>query len=195
MAADNHWSGRVTITPPLTWQECKVSPGVEDVKLDIREEDGPDGRILTAVAVVPARSSNSWSAHTGQELQFLIDSHPRHEFAGELRCDWAPVYGDEAVLAERWTVDGRTVVHEEGRLTWQRRGGAPDSHDRWRDAFESLHARLLRDLPGDASELPPPDDEYWARQLDELLTFAAQLAHETETGAGTVPADTDKTGD
>lgn len=123
MSADNTWSGRVAITPPLSWQECKVSPGVEDVKLDIHEEDGPDGRILTAVAVVPARPENSWSAHTGQELQFLIDSHPRHEFAGHLQVDWAPVYGEEAILAERWTVAGRAVVHETARLAWQREGG------------------------------------------------------------------------
>jgi hypothetical protein len=119
MAADNSWSGRVTITPPLTWQECKVSPNVEDVKLDIHEEDGPDGRILTAVAVVPARRSDSWSAHTRQELQFLIDSHPKHEFDGFLQVDWKPVYGGD-VLAERWTVSGRRVVHEVGRLTWGR---------------------------------------------------------------------------
>lgn len=119
MSADNSWSGRVTITPPLTWAECKVSPGVEDVKLDIHEEDGPDGRILTAVAVVPARASDSWSAGTRQELQFLIDSHPGHEFDGCLRVDWDPVYGEGQVLAERWTVIERTVVHEVGRLAWQ----------------------------------------------------------------------------
>jgi hypothetical protein len=122
MAADNSWTGRVTITPPLTWQECKVSPGVEDVKLDIHEEDGPDGRILTAVAVVPARRSDSWSAHTGQELQFLIDSHPKHKFDGSLQVDWKPVYGEGQALAERWTVDGRTVVHEEARLVWSPAG-------------------------------------------------------------------------
>lgn len=119
MSADNTWSGRVTITPPLTWAECKVSPGMEDVKLDINEEDGQDGRILTAVAVVPARRSDSWSAHTGQELQFLIDSHPGHEFDGYLRLDWEPVYGEGQVLAERWRVVERTVVHEVGRLAWQ----------------------------------------------------------------------------
>ena len=54
------------------------------------------------------------------------------------------------------------------------------SGDRWHDAFDRLHARLLRGLPGDASELPPPEDEYWARQLDEILAFAAQLARDTE---------------
>lgn len=42
----------------------------------------------------------------------------------------------------------------------------------WRAAFESLHARLLRDLPGDGSELPQPDDKFWATQLDELVRFA-----------------------
>ena len=118
MSADNHWSGRVAITPPLTWRECKLTPGVEDVRLDLREEDGPDGKILTAVAVVPARLSDSWSAHTGRELQAVIDAHPGHEFTGSLRVDWAPVYGEGAVLAERWTVAGRGVVHETARLVW-----------------------------------------------------------------------------
>jgi hypothetical protein len=122
MAADNSWTGRVTITPPLTWTECKLSPGVEDVKLDIHEEDGPDGRILTAVAAVPARSSDSWSAHTGQELQFLIDSHPKHEFDGQLQVDWDPRLGGD-VRAERYEVRGRRVVHLQARLQWTE-GGA-----------------------------------------------------------------------
>jgi hypothetical protein len=117
MSADNSWSGRVTITPPLTWAECKLSPGVEDVKLDIHEEDGPLGRILTAVAVTPARGSDSWSAHTGHELQFLIDSHPKHEFAGRLQVDWDAGYGGD-VLAERYEVRGRRVVHLQARLVW-----------------------------------------------------------------------------
>lgn len=117
MSADNSWTGRVTITPPLTWAECKLSPGVEDVKLLIHEEDGPDGRILTAVAVIPARASNSWSAHTGQELQFLIDSHPKHEFTGHLQVDWDAGYGGD-VLAERYEVHGRRVAHLQARLEW-----------------------------------------------------------------------------
>lgn len=123
MGADNAWSGRVTITPPLTWAECKLSPAVEDVKLELHEEDGFLGRVITAVAVVPAHTGNSWSAHTGGDLQAVIDAHPGHELAGSLRVDWAPVYGEEAVLAERWTVDGRAVVHETARLVWQREGG------------------------------------------------------------------------
>lgn len=124
MGADNTWSGRVTITPPLTWAECKRTPAVEDVRLDLHEEDGELGKVITAVAVVPARASNSWSEHTRTDLQTVIDAHPGHEFAGHLRVDWDPVYGDDQVLAERWTVDGRSVEHEEGRLAWQQEGGA-----------------------------------------------------------------------
>lgn len=120
MPADNSWSGRVTITPPLTWAECRLSPGVEDVKLDIHEEDGPDGRILTAVAVVPARSSDSWSAHSGQELQVLIDAHPKHDFDGWLRVDWDPRIGGDP--AERYEVRGRRVVHSVARLVWTEDG-------------------------------------------------------------------------
>lgn len=176
MSADNHWSGRVAITPPLTWRECRLSPAVEDVCLDIHEEDGPDGKILTAVAVLPARPSNQWGGHTGDELRSLINAHPGHEFTGSLRVDWDPVYGDDQVLAERWSVDGRSVVHEEGRLVWA--GEA----DRWRSAFEALHARLLRDLPGDASELPQPDEKFWADNLDRLLTYADELYQQTEGG-------------
>ena len=51
---------------------------------------------------------------------------------------------------------------------------------KWRGAFEALHARLLRDLPGDGSELPPPDDEFWAAQLDGLAAYAGELYRETE---------------
>ena len=65
----------------------------------------------------------------------------------------------------------------------------------WRAAFEQLHARLLRDLPGDASELPPPDDEFWAEQLDNLALFSAELYERANRpGPGPVPAATDKQG-
>lgn len=51
---------------------------------------------------------------------------------------------------------------------------------RWQEAFEALHARILRDLPGDGSELAPPDDAFWAAQLDGLVTYASELYRETE---------------
>lgn len=43
------------------------------------------------------------------------------------------------------------------------------------DALELLLARIHRDLPGDGSELPPPEDEFWARQLDNLVRYADEI--------------------
>lgn len=117
MGADNTWSGRVTITPPLTWQQLRTTIATEDVRIEQHEEDGPLGRIITGVAVVPDRPSQ-WGPHAGRELQALIDQYPDREFAGSLRVDWEPVYGDDRVLAERWTVIERRVVHETARLAW-----------------------------------------------------------------------------
>lgn len=196
MAADNTWSDRVTITPPLTWRECKVSPGVEDIRLEIHEEDGPDGRILTAVAVLPARPSDSWSAHTGQELQFLIDSHPGHEFAGSLRVDWKPVYGEGQNLAERWTVIGRRVVHEVGRLAWS---VADDAEPAAAPHRVRIHAHKPGHIP-DFAPLHPADcdalrygercwfDELVAGERDRLVGWTdwpdAGLYLATATGEG-----------
>lgn len=116
MGADNTWSGRVTITPPLTWAEVKTSPAVADVRLDLHEEDGPDGRIITAVAVVPTRSSNAWGQGTGDDLQAVIDAHPGHEFAGYLQVDWDPALGGDP--AQRFVVRERRVEKIVPRLVW-----------------------------------------------------------------------------
>lgn len=159
MGADNHWSGRVTITPPLSWHKVKLSIATEDVKFDIHEEDRPLGRTLTAVAIVPARESDAWGPHTGQELQALIDAHPRHEFEGSLKVSWDDVYGSD-MLAERWTVQGRTVVHEKARRVWQA-DGAPDPDAALAEARDL--AKALYDLFG-----PMP---FCVDDLDERLSI------------------------
>jgi len=47
-------------------------------------------------------------------------------------------------------------------------------------ALDRLHMRILRDLPGDASEVPQPDDPYWARVLDDLVGFAGDVVRSVE---------------
>lgn len=116
MGADNTWSGRVTITPPLTWAEIKGSPAVADVRLDLHEEDGPNGKIITAVAVVPTRSSNAWGEGTAADLQAVIDAHPGHEFTGYLQVDWDPGLGGDP--AHRYVVRGRRVEKVTPVLVW-----------------------------------------------------------------------------
>lgn len=54
------------------------------------------------------------------------------------------------------------------------------SPDRWADAFEQLHRRITRDLNWEASESAAPDDERWARTLDDLRQFADDLWDKTE---------------
>jgi hypothetical protein len=43
------------------------------------------------------------------------------------------------------------------------------------DALERLHARIHRDFNFDASESAAPDDERWARVMDDLVTFADKV--------------------
>lgn len=44
------------------------------------------------------------------------------------------------------------------------------------NAFEQVRARIHRELNFDASESAPPDDEHWARILDDLVRLTDQLA-------------------
>lgn len=46
---------------------------------------------------------------------------------------------------------------------------------RWHDAVELLHSLILRDLPNDGSEIPQPEDPWWAAQLDRIVTEAAAI--------------------
>jgi len=48
-------------------------------------------------------------------------------------------------------------------------------NERLTNALELLHARILRDLPNDGSELPQPEDPWWATQLDGIVTYAAEV--------------------
>ena len=47
-------------------------------------------------------------------------------------------------------------------------------------AFEHLHARVNRDFNFDAAESACPEDEYWARLMDDLVTFANDLSQALE---------------
>ena len=56
--------------------------------------------------------------------------------------------------------------------------------DVWAEAFERLHNRITRDLNFEASESAAPEDERWARTLDDLRQFADDLWDEAEAAAG-----------
>lgn len=52
--------------------------------------------------------------------------------------------------------------------------------DRWRAAFEALHARVHRDFNFDAGESAPPEGETALRMMDDLVTFADECHPEIE---------------
>lgn len=82
---------------------------------------------------------------------------------------------------EAFDPDEECPVHGDPSKALSMRAALAET-ERWRGAFEALHARILRDLPGDGSELAPPDDAFWAAQLDGLLAYTGELYQQTEGG-------------
>lgn len=68
-----------------------------------------------------------------------------------------------------WHIDAdiREVVADRKRLVEQL---ATAEH-----AIEQLHSLILNSLPNDGSEIPQPDDPWWAAQLDRVVTGAARI--------------------
>jgi hypothetical protein len=103
--------------------------------------------------------------------------------------DGLPV-GAEFADRDGWT----WIKHQSGR--WQPLAGPGSSakrvlelwspititahSTRWANAFEQLHRRITRDLNWEASEFAAPEDERWARTLDDLRQFADDLWDKTE---------------
>lgn len=119
----------------------------------------------------PAMPAPEWTP-TGSDEQLHQILH------GEYACtrDWS-AWGYGTMTEADFTPMGETEIVAD-LLAW--RDAAVGA---WRTAFDALHARLLRDLPGDGSELAQPDDEFWAAQLDGIVEYAGELYRETETEA------------
>jgi hypothetical protein len=102
----------------------------------------------------------------------------------------------EGCTLERVILYGTYTDGRSGYAGTARRTIAPDELRavlreplQWQAAFEALHARVHRDFNFDASESAAPDDEYWARLMDDLVIYADEVHPEIETG--TVPSGTD----
>jgi hypothetical protein len=107
--SDSHFDNEITITPPLTWRECRVTPGTDDAELRIDEriEDGDNGqiRVLTGVAIVAKKFAHGF--HLPNSIQAIIDAHPGHKFTGHIE-EWLEVGYRE--LPRRHVVQDRQVV-------------------------------------------------------------------------------------
>jgi hypothetical protein len=109
MGDNSRFDNEITITPPLTWRECRITPGLENAQLRIDEQiiDGAEGqtRILTAPAIIAGR--HCFGPHLLDEIQAVIDSHPEHQFGGFIEEWLEPGYRE---LPRRYVVRGRKVV-------------------------------------------------------------------------------------
>lgn len=109
MSESSHFDGEITITPPLTWNECRVTPGTDDAEVRSHEEitDGEFGqtRVLTGVAIVAKKFAHGHCLPAS--IQAIIDAHPKHEFSGHIE-EWVEL--GYRILPRRHVVRGRQVV-------------------------------------------------------------------------------------
>jgi hypothetical protein len=118
MSYESHFTGHITITPPLTWAEIKRGPGLQDVRLEldekVTENESGQTRIITAVAVLPLTGGAFNGYDIAEELQALVDAHRAHEFTGEIAA--RPL--DPGGEPWRWIIRDRRVVRQVPRLEW-----------------------------------------------------------------------------
>lgn len=109
MSDSGRFDGDIAITPPLTWTECRTTPGTDDAEVRVHEEtqDGELGqtRVLTGVAIVAKKFASG--PQLAASIQAIIDAHPGHEFSGYIE-EWVEL-GYRA-LPRRYIVQDRQVV-------------------------------------------------------------------------------------
>jgi hypothetical protein len=119
-AYDSHFTGRIDITPPLTWAQIKNSAanGLQDLKLIVGETtaDTPTGqtKTITGDAITPLTSSPYAGIDIHGELQSLLDAFPHHEFTGTIAARPEDPHGDPW----RYIIRNRTVIRQEPQTTW-----------------------------------------------------------------------------
>lgn len=154
MSDSSHYSGAITISPPLTFpqfKDCKNLPGAADATLVVEETWIEEGnfRTVTSTAsrIIPPEESEG-ARRLPEFVQALIDRFPDHEFGGHITVDLDPGYGDPRPC--RLVVQDRKVVEVQARLVWP---GEVDPLVADARAVAGLALDVLRELPCDLDEL------------------------------------------
>lgn len=125
MTYANHYTGGITITPPLKRREISgflSGPHIlTDVELRIKRsqiesEDGEEVTTrMTADAIIPF--SMAYSGHQiPTDVMAVIDHFPDHEFGGYIEVQWDPGFRDPAPT--RYMIEKRTLVEVRPTLVW-----------------------------------------------------------------------------
>jgi hypothetical protein len=119
-AYDSHFTGRIDITPPLTWAQIKnnTANGLQDLQLVTTEtiQDTPTGQIkvITGDAIIPLTTSAYSGYEIHVELQSMLDAFPGHEFTGTIGARPEDLHGDPW----RYIIRDRTVIRQKPQTTW-----------------------------------------------------------------------------
>ena len=150
MGYDNHFTGAITITPPLTWAEIRNGPGVSDARIRIVEEtvdtETGQNKVLTGDAIVPLEMG-TYSGHSvAEDIQTIVDHYgARHAFAGYIQVQWDPGFDDP--IPQRYVVVNGHVETVTPELVW----------------------------PGESAKMPDPDVAHMS-STDALLADARAVA-------------------
>jgi hypothetical protein len=140
MGYDNHFTGEITITPPLTWAEIQTSPPLQDTHLRLVETvtDSETGRTITTQAISVVAESGFSGFRVVEEIQALVEHHgATHGFGGhiEVQFETGLVEAGEPGC-ERYVVRDGRVETVTPRLVWPGEAtdypGAPGT--RWHDS-------------------------------------------------------------
>lgn len=122
MGYNNHFTGAITITPPLTRSQIN-DPRIgrrTDVKLRIVEEktESEGGEVVTvrplADAVVPLDRAYSGD-NLEADVQLIIDTFPEHSYAGYIEAQWDPGFGEPP---SRFIVKDGRVMRIDAQYRW-----------------------------------------------------------------------------
>jgi len=131
MSYSNHYSGEITITPPLNRTEIEFAPDASDswdahlriVRAESTRVEGESVLVFiteTADAIVgPEESCNGYEMQ--EQIQALVDLYPDCEFAGHIQVDWDPGFEDPP---SRYVLRDRRVVEVKPQMVWPGEEGA-----------------------------------------------------------------------
>lgn len=163
MGYENHFTGAITITPPLTWAEIQDGPKLQDVQLHVREEkrtavlDGAVAEVIvrTCDAIVPL--GMEYSGHRLEEdIQAVIDHYGDRGYAGYIEARWDPGFGEPP---SRFIVKDDRVMRIDAQYRW------PGVWDDGPDvpagpAPKRMHADELAALLADMAARIPAGDSF-----------------------------------
>lgn len=122
MGYSNRFSGAITITPPLTYEQIQGAPRTNDAELRIVEQRTETATgwtaTMTADAIVgPDEPCSGHSVEDGlKALVAYVDTLPEyHALAGYIEVEWDQGFGEPP---SRYMVSECRVVEVKAQIVW-----------------------------------------------------------------------------